>query len=180
VIKGQGHATPLRPAGDVSIKISVDWDPRLLRNGVDVHAVFRIRLLDALCGFRYSGDYFGEHMEFMSEPGQVIQTGDQLKVRGAGLPHMRKSDDAPIERGDLFVVFRVDMPSTISTKDQQLLRVILDQTALRNAEGREPIQQEELDMRGVAPGTVIGKETCQPKTKGPKVYDSRADGCRPM
>jgi len=181
-LAGAGHATPLRPPGDVVVDVAVDWDPRLRRVGADVYVMFRIRLVDALCGFHYQGDYFGEYMEFMSEPGKVIQTGDTLRVRGVGLPQLHAADPAAkAERGDLIVEFRVDMPSALSIKDQQLLRVILEQTPLRNAESRNPIRQEELDMRA-APPPADGAAAADAGGGGddPRAVDSRADGCRPM
>lgn len=181
-ISDKGHATPMRPPGDVVLKVGVNWDHRFLRHGADVFVEFRIRLLDALCGFHYAGNYFGGHMEFKTEPGQVIQTGDTLRVRGSGIPFLREDGSPqkePKECGDLIVKFRVDMPMFLDEKDQNILRVILDQTSLSTAEGNEPILENELDMREACGNARSGTKRRR-EGLGTEEVNEAPGGCSPM
>jgi len=117
VLRLRGAGFPGRrggPSGDLLLKVSVDPEPGLRRNGADVHSEVQIPLSIAILGGRVAVQTtLGRavvNVPPRSEPGAVI------RLRGAG---MMRPDG---ERGDHIVRVQVRMPKHITREQARLLR----------------------------------------------------------
>lgn len=101
--------------GDLYVHVRVAPHDRLRREGVDLVLDERISIAQAALGTRLviptlEGD---EELEVAGG----IQHGTELRLRGRGVPHLEGRG-----RGDLLVRFAVDVPTKLSTAEEDLLR----------------------------------------------------------
>jgi molecular chaperone DnaJ len=126
ILEGQGHRMLRRRNGDVKVDIIVDWDNRLKRNGTTVTTTVNIPLSDALCGFSYSGSFFGEPFTISSDQDQVIQTGDTMTIKHGGIPLLGHTKDMN-KAGDMHIMFNVLFPGCVEPSHRDLLRIIFSE-----------------------------------------------------
>lgn len=79
------------------------------RSGNDLLTTVKITLSEALLGFsRILVTHMdGRGIRVSSLPGKIIRPNDTIILRGEGMPVFKQPD----EKGDMFVVFDVEMPT---------------------------------------------------------------------
>jgi len=119
------------PPGDVIFALRVAPHESFIRQGQDLLAHVRITLSEALLGFSrvVLTHLDGRGIRVASPAGKIVRPDDAIVVRGEGMP--ARSFGAPgasaATRGDLFVVFEVEMPDAewLKTVDTKTLEALL-------------------------------------------------------
>lgn len=130
VLAGEGDQRPGVPPGDVIFALRVATHPAFIRAGQDLLAHVRITLSEALLGFSrvVLTHLDGRGIRVASPRGKVVRPEDAIVVKGEGMP-MRNfgAPGATQSRGDLFVVFEVEMPDAewLKTVDTATLEQLL-------------------------------------------------------
>jgi molecular chaperone DnaJ len=116
-IAGGGHAgEPGGRPGDLYVRIGVGEDERFQREGRDLVTLAHIPATDAMLGTTIEIPTLdGDDEEVEVPPG--TQQGDQVALRGRGLPGLGRS-----ARGDHYVVFSVIVPSNLDEEQRDLTR----------------------------------------------------------
>ncbi|KAH7106290.1 DnaJ-domain-containing protein [Auriculariales sp. MPI-PUGE-AT-0066] len=131
VLSGEGDQKPGLPPGDVIFALKVAPHESFVRNGQDLCAHVRITLSEALLGFSrvVLTHLDGRGIRVASPAGKIVRPDDAIVIRGEGMP--ARSFGAPgasaATRGDLFVVFEVEMPDAdwLKTIDASVLEKLL-------------------------------------------------------
>jgi molecular chaperone DnaJ len=138
-ISGGGHAgEPGGRAGDLYVQVRVAEDDRFQREGQDVVTLAQIAATDAMLGTSIEIPTLDGGDEEVEVPAGT-QQGDQVVLRGRGLPGLGRS-----ARGDHFVVFSVIVPSNLDEEQRDLTRRLAD--ALRE-ENLQPKRREGIFSR---------------------------------
>ena len=112
----EGHAAPFGgPRGDLVVSTRVREHPFFVRKGDNVHCEIPITVWEALRGAR---------VHVPTPQGQAVLVvppatagGTVFRLRGQGVP--RLGAEVP---GDLFVTMRIDMPSGLDARTDELVR----------------------------------------------------------
>lgn len=114
---GEGEAgDPGAPPGDLYCVIKVNKHPFFEREGVDLHCEIPITFSQAaLGGIIEIPTLQGKMVEHKLDRG--IQSGDEVRLRGKGVPHLRGG-----RRGDQVVHLRVVTPTALTKRQEELLR----------------------------------------------------------
>ena len=115
-LAGEGHAGPFGgPRGDLVVSTRVREHPFFRRKGESVHCEVPISVWEALLGARIRVPTPAGEAVLVVPPGA---TGGQVfRLRGQGLP--RLADEGT---GDLYVTTRVEMPTGLDARTQDLVR----------------------------------------------------------
>ena len=114
-ITGAGHAGERgAPAGDLYVKVTVEEDLELMRDGDDLIHRMRINFVEASLGTEAEIPILEGKTAIRVEPG--TQPGTTLTLRGEGMPRLRRRG-----RGDLKVVVDVMMPTRLTGEQRELL-----------------------------------------------------------
>jgi curved DNA-binding protein len=114
-MSGEGGPGPAGgPAGDLYLRVTVLPDPRFERKGDDLHTILPVDLYTMVLG--------GE-VRVPTLTGEVVltipagtQNGRSFRLRGKGMPRLRKS----AESGDLYAKVEVRLPAKLTTRQQEL------------------------------------------------------------
>ena len=68
----------------------------------------------------------GKTLVLENDEGKVVQSGMLQVISGAGMPRGSGSDVSKIPRGDLYVMFDVEMPQSLKSEDIEKLKEIFD------------------------------------------------------
>lgn len=115
-LSGEGEAGPRGgPPGDLYVVTHVDAHPRLRRRETELYFELPISISQAALGARLmvptpEGD---ESIEV--KPG--TQPGTEIRLRGKGVPHIRRNG----ARGDLHVLVDVRVPVRLGSRQRELL-----------------------------------------------------------
>jgi molecular chaperone DnaJ len=116
-VAGEGEAgDPGAPPGDLYCVIRVRKHPLFVRHGLDLHCEVPITFSQAA---------LGGPLEVPTLEGKLItqtikrgtQSGDEIRVTGKGMPHVRGG-----RPGDLVVHLRVVTPRNLTKRQEELLR----------------------------------------------------------
>jgi molecular chaperone DnaJ len=114
-ISGGGHAgEPGAPPGDLYVRVKVNEDPELLRDGEDLIHHMKVSFVDATLGAEVDVPTLEGPRAVRLDPG--TQPGATLTLRGDGMPRLRRRG-----RGDLKVVVDVMIPTRLSSEQRELL-----------------------------------------------------------
>lgn len=104
------------PKGDLYVFITVKHHDTYERDGADLFVETPISMAKAALGgtFKLKG-IDGEEIEVEVKPG--TQPGDRLRLKGKGMRYMNAD-----RRGDLFVQFKVVIPSKLNDKQKECLK----------------------------------------------------------
>jgi len=120
-VKGEGDAGRRGgPAGDLYIYLDVRPDARFERDGRDVSSVQRISYIDAILGRQIGVDTVDGKVDIDVPAG--TQPGTRLRIRGRGAPALGREQD----RGDHYVLVKVEIPNRLSNDEKKLLRKLAD------------------------------------------------------
>ena len=114
-MSGEGGPGPAGgPAGDLYLRVTVLPDPRFARQGDDLHTSLQVDLYTMVLG--------GE-VRVPTLTGEVVltipagtQNGRSFRLRGKGMPRLRKSG----ESGDLYARVKVRLPANLTDRQQEL------------------------------------------------------------
>ena len=113
---GEGHKGENgAPAGDLYVRVRVQEDPDLMRDGDDLVHRMRVSFVEASLGTEAEVPTLDGRKSVKVEPG--TQPGETLMLRGEGMPRLRRRG-----RGDLKVVVDVMMPTRLNHEQRDLLR----------------------------------------------------------
>ncbi len=114
-VSGGGHAgEPGAPPGDLYVRVKVNEDPELLRDGEDLIHHMKISFVDATLGAEVDVPTLDGPRSVRLDAG--TQPGATLTLRGDGMPRLRRRG-----RGDLKVVVDVMIPTRLSSEQRELL-----------------------------------------------------------
>jgi molecular chaperone DnaJ len=115
-VSGAGHAGERgAPAGDLYVRVKVEEDPELLRDGDDLIHRMRINVVEAALGTEAEVPTLEGTTAVRVDPG--TQPGTTLTLRGEGMPRLRRRG-----RGDLKVVVDVMVPTRLNAEQRELLQ----------------------------------------------------------
>jgi len=115
-MEGQGEAGPRGgPPGDLYVAVSVRSHPELVRRGTELYHELAVTYPQAALGATLTVPTV-EGSEEVELPASS-QSGDEIRLRGKGVPRLRGAG-----RGDLHVVVNVVVPSKLSKRERELLR----------------------------------------------------------
>lgn len=111
----EADQTPGQVPGDLKLIVVTAPHPVFTRKGNDLHTTQQLSLKEALLGFsRVLPHLNGREVEL--ERSGVTQHSYTQKLTGEGLPRHH----VPSERGDLYVVYHVQLPDSLSPEQQAL------------------------------------------------------------
>jgi curved DNA-binding protein len=102
------------PAGDLYLKMKVSPDPRFERKGDNLHVDTPVDLYTAVLGGEVRVPTMNGDINLKIPAGS--QNGQKLRLRGKGMPKLRKSS----EQGDMYVKLDVRLPKNISNEQREL------------------------------------------------------------
>lgn len=112
---GRGHAGANNgPPGDLYVLVRVRDDERFHREETELYAVVDVSAHEAMLGTTVTMDTFDGPVEIEVESGALH--GDEIKVKGHGMPGLRSS-----VRGDLHVIVNLSVPHNLSEEQRELL-----------------------------------------------------------
>lgn len=110
-----GEAVSGGTSGDLYVKINVTPHKIWKREGNDLVITHEIKLTDALLGVKHTIDGLDGKIEIDIPSG--AQTGEILRVKGRGVPHIHEKG----RRGDILVKLSIHMPKKLSRKAMELV-----------------------------------------------------------
>jgi molecular chaperone DnaJ len=115
-LSNEGETGPRGGAkGSLYVAISVQPDPELTRDGTELYYELGVSIAQAALGTRVAVPTIEGPEEIEVKPG--TQPGAEIRLRGRGVPHLRR----PSNRGDLHVMVQVVVPSKLSKRQRELL-----------------------------------------------------------
>jgi DnaJ-class molecular chaperone len=111
------------PAGDLFLVIRVVADPRFERNGDDLQTTVAADLYTLVLGGQVPVPTLGGEVVLTIPAG--TQNGRIFRLRGKGMPNLRQPD----RYGDLYAKVEVDLPTSLTPRQQKLFEELRDSTA---------------------------------------------------
>ena len=102
------------PGGDLYITFRIAEDPAFKRLGNDVYTKATIDLYTAVLGGETTVDTLEGKIRLKVAPG--TQNESKVRVKGKGFPVYKQEG----EKGDLYVIFHVTIPTALSEKEKDL------------------------------------------------------------
>ena len=119
-LAGEGeHPETGGEPGDLYVFISVEEDPQLVRDGNDLYAEVSLSYIEAILGHKTSVKVVEERVPVRIPTG--TQPGEAIRIPGKGVPHVGKKT-----AGDLVVRVNVQLPSSITKEERDLLLKLAD------------------------------------------------------
>jgi molecular chaperone DnaJ len=119
-LEGEGEAGPRGgPNGDLYVQVKVRRHPSLVRRGTELYHELPITFPQAALGTVVTVPTVDGTEEIEVPAG--AQHGQEIKIRGAGVPRLRGG-----ARGDLHVVLNVVVPTKLSKRERELLQELQD------------------------------------------------------
>ncbi len=109
------------PSGDLFLVISVQPDPRFERHGRDLTTHVDVDLYTAILGGEASVPLPDGRSVMLRIPPET-QNGKKFRLRGKGMPRLGH----PQQRGDLFAVVNVRLPTGLSPQERALFEQLRD------------------------------------------------------
>ncbi len=113
-VRGEGEAVKGGETGDLYVQLRVNADHRFRREGTTLYSEKTIGFTQAALGDKVTVDVVDGKAELTIPQG--TQSGDQLRLKGKGVPGARSG------RGDHIVIINVQTPKKLSKKEEELLR----------------------------------------------------------
>jgi molecular chaperone DnaJ len=109
------------PPGSLYVAVHVQPHPQLRREGTELAYDADVSIVQAALGTRISVPTVDGEEEIEIKPG--TQPGTEIRLRGRGVPHLRRAGS----RGDLHVFVNVVVPSKLSKRQRDLLAEYADE-----------------------------------------------------
>jgi len=115
-IEGEGEASKEGgPAGDLYVRLQVKPHPTFTRQGSDIYVEKEIPITQAILGGRVE-NIPGLDGNFTIQIPEGTENGSSLKLERNGMPRFGE------ERGDEYVVVKINLPKRLSEEEKALLR----------------------------------------------------------
>lgn len=111
-LTAQGEAISNGTPGDMYVKLHVNSDPKIKREGLNLTTILPVKLTDALLGGSYSVETLDGNIEIKVPAG--VRYGEQLRIKGKGVPSGSK-------RGDFMVKVSIETPQKLSRQAKKLI-----------------------------------------------------------
>jgi molecular chaperone DnaJ len=149
-LSGEGEVGPRGGApGSLYVAVHVTPHPTLKRDGTELYHEASISIAQAALGTKLVVPTVERDEEVEVRPG--TQPGTEIRLRGRGVPHLRRSG----LRGDLHVLVDVAVPTKLSKRQRELLTELA-------AESGETVS----DGGGGFIEKVLGKKPKRPRADG--------------
>ncbi len=120
-IAGQGEAGEKgAPAGDLYLNIKVKPNPKFKREGYNILSEIQINFTQAALGDTVEVETVEGPVKLKIPAG--TQSGTIFRLRGRGVPHLKKSGIFSNQRGDHLVKVIIKTPTNLTRKQKQLLK----------------------------------------------------------
>jgi molecular chaperone DnaJ len=120
-MSGMGEAIAGGVTGDLYVKVNVSSHKIWRREGNDLVITHEIKLTDALLGARHTIEGLDGSIDIEIAPG--ASTGEVLRVKGRGVPHVHEKN----RRGDALVKLTIAMPKKLSKKAMAFIEGLKDE-----------------------------------------------------
>jgi molecular chaperone DnaJ len=118
-LSGEGEAGPRGgPAGNLYVAVHVTPHVSLRREGTEIYHELQLSIAQAALGTRVRIPTIEGEEDLDIRAG--IQPGTEVRLRGRGVPHVRR----PGTRGDLHVTVHVNVPTKLSKRQRELLEAL--------------------------------------------------------
>ena len=115
-LSGEGEAAPRGGVpGNLYVVVHVAAHPQLRRQETELYYELALSITQAALGARLKVPTATGSEEIEIKPG--TQPGAEIRLRGRGVPHLRRPDS----RGDLHVLVDVKVPQRLSARQRELL-----------------------------------------------------------
>jgi molecular chaperone DnaJ len=142
-LAGEGEAAPRGGVpGNMYVVVHVTPHPELRRRDTELYYELPISITQAALGARLTVPTADGAEEIEIKPG--TQAGAEIRLRGKGVPHLRRSN----ARGDLHVLVDVRVPSRLSARQRELLEELSVELGEGDATDDLPDGQPAADTDG--------------------------------
>ena len=117
-------------AGNLYVVVHVDPHPKLRREDTELYYDLEVSMTQAALGVRVTVPTADGEETVEIKPG--TQPGTELRLRGRGVPHLRR----PGVRGDLHVLVDVRVPTRLSRRQRELLEAFAAESG-ESPDGRQ-------------------------------------------
>lgn len=124
------------PAGSLYVAVHVQPHPALKREGTELIYEAAISIAQAALGTRITVPTVDGDEEVEIKPG--TQPDTEIRLRGKGVPHLRRSG----ARGDLHVLVNVVVPTKLSRKARELLAAYAEEAGKSVASGGSGLREK--------------------------------------
>jgi molecular chaperone DnaJ len=128
------------PAGSLYVAVHVQPHPSLKREGTELFYEAAISIAQAALGTRITVPTVDGSEEVEIRPG--TQPDTEIRLRGKGVPHLRRSG----ARGDLHILVDVVVPTKLSKKGRELLAAYAEEAGESIAPGGAGGLREKLGL----------------------------------
>src|SRR3989344_658986 len=118
-LQGYGEAVAGGMSGDLYVKVHVQPDARVKKDGPNILTEISVKLSDALLGTSYKIETL-EGSEVLDIP-QGVTHGETLTIKGKGVPSARG------KRGDFLVKIRITLPNKLSRTARGLIEKLREE-----------------------------------------------------
>ncbi|KAH7316334.1 hypothetical protein KP509_21G088900 [Ceratopteris richardii] len=148
VFTGEADQAPNTETGDIIFVLQLKEHFKFKRKGDDLFIDHTLRLVEALCGFRFALTHLdGRQLLIKTNPGEVIKPGQTKCINHEGMPLYQR----PFIKGNLYVHFQVDFPEsgTLTIEQCRALRSALPSKAAPKLSKADLDECEETILRDV-------------------------------
>jgi len=122
-LSSEGEAGPRGgPKGSLYVAVTVQPHPSLTRDGTELYHELGVSIAQAALGTRVTIPTIEGDEEIEVKAG--TQPGAEIRLRGRGVPHLRR----PGNRGDLHVMVQVVVPPKLSRRQRELLEAYAEES----------------------------------------------------
>ena len=167
-LSGEGEAAPRGGApGNLYVVAHVAAHPKLRRQDTELFYDLSLSITQAALGARVTVPTADGEEEVEIRPG--TQAGSEIRLRGKGVPHLRRSNS----RGDVHVLVDVRVPSKLSARQRELL----EELAIEMGEVDEPGQADSETQDGTGTGATSknGRKRARRGNRAPGIRDRLRD-----
>jgi molecular chaperone DnaJ len=119
-IAGMGEAIKGGVTGDMFVKVRVAKDLVWAREGMDLVSTHKIKLTDALLGFKHVIPGLDGDIEVSLSGG--VSINEVVRVTGRGVPYGNKRS-----RGDALIRIQVELPKKLSRESKKLIESLKEE-----------------------------------------------------
>ena len=174
------------PPGNLYVQVRVREHPRFVRDEFDLVCRLPLNMAEAALGVVKSVPTL-EGDEAPLEVPAGAQSGRNLRIRGRGIPHLRRDGRMNNRRGDIRVILDVEIPDQLSTYQRELLENLAysfendgkappGPAATPASAPEEPAAAGGAKPKGAAGKASAGKATSRGKGKGRGKRNARRQG----
>ena len=122
-LSGEGEVGPRGgPPGSLYVAVHVSPHPTLKRDGTELYFDASVSIAQAALGTTLTVPTVEGEEDVEVKPG--TQPGTEIRLRGRGVPHLRRTG----VRGDLHVLVDVEVPTRLSNKQRELLEAYAEES----------------------------------------------------